>query len=197
MGKKGKDLAEELQAKPVDNFTVFSGDKQLLRPGEEEPQFRTLVKSIEKGIEEVIWRGAWEALLKFLERKRRKHKRGRINSWSYHAGAWSPRGGKNIVATAHSKDKNVPGIEALLAQFRTIGLYDAVDALVKNHFPQMYKDYVAVNGDPNAITRVFKVMAINIDGIASAHIDSGDYKDGYCLVIPFGDYTGKIDVLIQ
>jgi hypothetical protein len=98
--------------------------------------------------------------------------------------------GKRIKKTANSFDKNVKGISNFQKVLKASGFLKAVDVLVKNHFPNMCKSYKLVNGDKKAISKVFKTMAVNIDGISKPHIDGLDYDEGMCLVFPFGLYQG-------
>lgn len=178
-------------------------DKQILFKADLQPQDRTLVKVLKGDIPDGVVTRVEQAMKKFrrlVKRKKNgqkkkkftKHARKRINNWSYHVGVWTTQGGTTIVPTAASSNEKVNGIEEFRQALVDCGLLTLVDQLTSKHFRHMALAYKSVNNDPKAITRVFKTMAINMDGISQPHVDGLDYDDGMCLVIPFGNYEGVL-----
>ncbi len=178
-------------------FQVVRGDFRILFANKGKPeQDRTLVKVIKGAIPEQVSKAVYAAFKALMAHKPRQHRRRGINFWSYHVGCWTPRFGKKIVPTANSFDKIVRGIEEFQKTLRDLGLQTLVEKLFKNHFLNLYRKYKAVNGDKNAINKVYKTMAVNIDGVSRPHIDGLDFDDGMCLVLPFGNYEGKILAIV-
>lgn len=65
-----------------------------------------------------------------------------------------------------------------------------VDAAFRINFPELRKFMAKVNGEnDNNAAIAWKGFALNASG-SSWHIDSNDYIDGICALVPFGDYTG-------
>lgn len=173
-------------------FHGITGDFRILYSRKKTvDQQRTLVKVIKNAIPSNVYQAVYEAFKRLIAQKPKKHRRRGINFWSYHIGCWTPRFGKLIIPTANSFDKSVNGIEEFQKTLKKIGLHKHVEKLFKNHFLALYKRYKAVNGDENAINKVFKTVAINLDGVSKPHIDGLDFDDGLCLVLPFGNYEGN------
>ncbi len=182
---------------------MIDGDIQIMYndPGVERRE-RTLIKVVKGAIPTTVINSVQQAMATFKHglctdaygnpKEPTKHERGGINSWSYHVGAWTPQGGADgIMPTA--SHWNIKGMPEFRKDLERSGFFGRVDNLFDSHFRPLQQRYKAVNGDCRAITKTFKTMAVNMEGISMPHIDSQDYGDGMCLVIPFGSYGGTTD----
>ena len=178
----------------INNFPVLDGDYKVLIPGVGSEERRTLIKVVKRALNERLVRRMTKGIktIKDLNKMPRgeKKKRERVISWSYHIGSWTPMLNTQIVATAMSSQ--LKGIEQFMKKMvGQRGLRRKVEGLVCKHFPDMAARYTAVTrDDPDSITSIFRTVAINIDGESKPHVDSKDYDDGFCLVMPFGSYEG-------
>ena len=152
-------------------------------------QDRTLIKVLKDELPRQLVTEVYLAILKFVNTSPTKKGRLNVNSWAYHLGVWTPRLATMIFPTGDSY--NIEGIDEVRRALLSTGLISMVDTIARRHFPRLAKEYTAVNGDPAAISEVFKTMALNLDGVAAPHIDGLDKEDGMCLVVPLGNYRGK------
>jgi hypothetical protein len=68
---------------------------------------------------------------------------------------------------------------------------DRVDRYFQLHFPEIYNFLTLVTAKdlPENVSKVYRMFALN-DSISDWHVDYADFIDGFCAVIPFGDFDG-------
>lgn len=169
----------------------------MLEPGVGPKQERTLIKTIKNAVGSKLVKRMNKAISQLktaneptTEKAKADLARGLTNGWSYHLGSWTPQAGKRIRACA--ENFSLKGIGKFFkAMASKHGLRQKVEGLTRRHFKLMAQRYnEVVDGDPDRITDVFRTMAVNIDGESKPHIDMNDKRDGLCLVMPFGEFSG-------
>jgi len=98
-------------------------------------------------------------------------------------GSWRERS-KTVEVTADSK---LGGVETWLEKNQK--LFKSVSAVFKRTWPKLYAHYHRISAEAPLKVGAWSTVAIN-SAARLVHTDTKDYKDGYCWVVPFGDFEG-------
>jgi len=66
-------------------------------------------------------------------------------------------------------------------------LFDRLSSVFARFYPGLAEDYLALPEDI-LLFNLWSVVAINLNAPSAAHIDRNDWKEGFCLVLPVGDW---------
>ncbi len=70
---------------------------------------------------------------------------------------------------------------------------DRVYRYFQLHFPEIFNFHTLLTAKDLSgnVSKVYRMFALN-DSISDWHVDYADFIDGFCAVIPFGDFDGKL-----
>ncbi len=113
--------------------------------------------------------------------------RGKITPITFHCGRWEMQGNPD----AESSLMAYPFARELVKALQEVSAL--VDRYFQRNFPEHYSFLrkVIENDLPGDVSKVYRMFALN-DSISDWHVDYGDFIDGFCAVIPFGDFEGNL-----
>jgi len=123
-----------------------------------------------------------DALVKFVKDCRGEH------SVSF-LGTWTPRGGKtaNQLYLTPTTIKQAEVIQKLITEFKA--LWDRVSHIVSWKYPEQVKILQQVS-EEFRLFGIFSLLILNFSCGNKYHRDLRDWKNGFCAVFPFGQWTG-------
>jgi len=68
-------------------------------------------------------------------------------------------------------------------------LFQCLSSILKEHYPDLYGAYKKVE-EQYRLFECWSMAILNIDSPSEFHIDSKDWRNGFCVVITFGKFTG-------
>jgi len=100
---------------------------------------------------------------------------------TFHLGSWR-ESSKTVEKTA---DSRLPGVERWLEKNRR--LFRSVSWTFEKTWPDLHQHYTSVPAPLKV--GAWSTVTLNADvGQKDPHFDWKDYRDGYCWVVPFGDF---------
>lgn len=113
--------------------------------------------------------------------------RDNITSKTWHFGRWERQGNKDAEASL-MQYQCAKDFVAAMEDIST-----EVDSLFKNNFPELWNflKQVIARDEYGDVSKVYRMFALN-DSTSDWHTDYADYIDGYCAVIPFGNFEGTV-----
>jgi hypothetical protein len=68
-------------------------------------------------------------------------------------------------------------------------LFTALSDILKMYYPALYTEYNKLE-EQYRLFGAWSMAILNINSFSTFHIDTKDWKNGFCVVITFGDYVG-------
>jgi hypothetical protein len=107
--------------------------------------------------------------------------RGKQNC--YYFGHWRESSPK-ITQCPHTQN---PAFEPWFKANSPLFVY--LSSVLKKHYPSLYKEYEKVK-QQYRLFGCWSMAILNIDSPSEFHTDLKDWRNGFCVVVTFGDYTG-------
>lgn len=98
----------------------------------------------------------------------------------YYFGYWR-ESSFNVTKTPHTK---TPAAQKWISHNQPLFTY--VSALLKEYYPHMYDEYQKLDSDYR-LFGCWSLAILNIDCLSTNHIDTKDWRNGFCAVLTFGD----------